>query len=231
MDEILFYIIINVFLIILIIVQQVLRAKRKDKIIVKSLKIGYYSCFFYSFGVMWFILAIFNFRMFIKYFNEVYSLLIPKYLNNWYDLFGYMNLTDLENMFSANKMHDEYWAVHMYTRKYDNMLTAVTQVLCGIAYLLRGLQLSYDTICPNGIYTKSGNYKWDRIMSYKWSEIERNKRNVEYYNLVCILNNTNSKVSKWFYWEGSKEISIEIKVENKDQVDQFLKKAIKKQGM
>ncbi|QEK11268.1 hypothetical protein FQB35_02165 [Crassaminicella thermophila] len=223
MNEILFYVIV-ILLILYIIMQQVKRLKIKDKVIVKSLNVSYSNLFL---GAMFLVLVILNFKTGLSYFNDAYSLLIPKYLNSWHCLFNYTDLTNLEKKFLANKMRDEYWTVHMYIRfVYYKIFIVVTQLLLGIAHLLKGIE--NDIIYQDGIYTKRGRYTWDRIISYRWGEAQSNKikkRNIEYCNLIFSLNNTNA--NKWFYWEGDREISIEINVEDRGKLEEFLKQAIK----
>jgi len=105
---------------------------------------------------------------------------------------------------------------------FDKLYIAILYTLVGLSWMLRSLRK--DIIYEYGVCTLDGNYKWNRIVSYKWGL--KNCRNskkgsIEYYNLVFNLNRR--KVAKWFSSEEYKEIILEIDINDKERIEEFLK--------
>lgn len=104
---------------------------------------------------------------------------------------------------------------------------AIIQSLLGIGWVLKSFKI--NILSQEGIYTKNGKYKWNRVKDYKWSlvkEIKHTKKGkMEYYNLKFRLDGT--KLDKWVIGQNNKEISIEIKEYDKEKVEKFLNEKIK----
>lgn len=107
----------------------------------------------------------------------------------------------------------------------DTLLRIISYMVLGSIYLLRGVQK--DLICEDGICTKKGNYKWDRIKDYEWGVREYigiKSQNFEYHYLTFTIHSRQSY--KWFIGSVNKKIYISIKVSDKKKVEEFLKQVV-----
>ena len=105
------------------------------------------------------------------------------------------------------------------------LYTVILYILVATIWLFRGFKK--DIIHESGIYFTDGNYKWNRVISYKWGVKECKKirkSSIEYYKLTFRL--YRNKIDKLFCGVEYKEIDLEIDIEDKERVEVFLKEII-----
>lgn len=108
---------------------------------------------------------------------------------------------------------------------FDSLYITILYTLVGITWVFRGFKK--DIIHEYGIFTGNGNYKWNKVISYKWGIREYRKirkDNIEYHKLTFRI--SRNKVDKWFCGVEYKEIILEIDTEDKERVNTYLKQII-----
>ncbi|MCY6355673.1 hypothetical protein [Clostridium sp. ZS2-4] len=218
-----YYILLIIFFILCSIISRVRKIKKQNKAVAIALR--EWDCGSFIVAIVWLLLAFVSFTRFREDFKQVYWLLVPKYISQWKHLFfHYDDLIRLENMFEKKEMYSEAMTVDDYTSSgLDEFYSGIIKALVGIVWLVRSFDK--DSICKEGIYTKNGDYKWKNIKSYKWGELESKKsrkKSLQYYSLE--FEAYSPIIKKVFKYDDIKQINMKISVDDKEKVEEFLKK-------
>ncbi|RKD26642.1 hypothetical protein SAMN02745883_02041 [Caminicella sporogenes DSM 14501] len=216
-----FQIIGVILIIMIIIVREFKKYKRRDSIIVKSIKRINHVYFFIS--LAFFVFVFFYFEIFLAYFLKAHRLLVPKYLNKWYEiLFRYEYLEVIKNNFKQKEMIKEYCIINWYLQMgLVYFFSGITYGLVAVDYMLRLFE--GNILYKDKIYTYNGSYDLNRLIDYSWNlnEKKTKKENIKYYDLKLKI--ANKKLNKWFTGEDTKTVYIEINCDDKEKVENFLK--------
>ncbi|MCY6353672.1 hypothetical protein [Clostridium sp. ZS2-4] len=220
--------IILISFILYLIIIRVRKIKRQDTAI--ALTVRKYSYGSLILSILWFLIAFLSFIIFKKEFKQIYGLLVPKYISQWKDLFfHYDDLINLRNMFMKNEMYLEALNVSSYiSNGLVQFYIGIIQALVGIVWLTRSFDK--DSICKDGIYTNNRYYKWKNIKAYKWGELESKENRKEHLQYYCLEFEVYSLIAyspimkKVFNLNGINKIKMKISVNDKQKVEEFLKK-------
>ncbi|MGK0466045.1 hypothetical protein [Clostridium sp.] len=166
------------------------------------------------------ILSIILFKIFLIRYFEAYSILIPDYLNKWYQMFDYNSMLTIKNTFFQKfiTIH-ELITINMFMGL--GLKTFSSSIMClslAISNLYRGLQRK--TISTKGIYYLGKSIKWVEIVEYEWKcLIKKNNinHNIEYYKLSLYVKN--DKFTKWFLSENTSKHTLKISSHDKEKVN------------
>ncbi len=119
-------------------------------------------------------------RFFLPSFFKAYTILIPNYLNKWYELFWLDNIIKYIHYFYINEMIFEAIDLVLY---YRILIFFVLSFPCLFISLYFGyLGLQRIVICKNGVYVAGKLIEWDNFKCFQCNGPIK-KKNQEYYYL------------------------------------------------
>ncbi|RKD31571.1 hypothetical protein [Thermohalobacter berrensis] len=173
-------------------------------------------------GILSIGLSLILFTLIQRDIKDVRYLYEKRYITNILQFFDEKYLDSLRSYFSNNKLIKDTFKLNLALSCFYKLLGGLATSLSGLVNFYTGIKKGQ--ICESGIYTNKGNYKWDKIVGYKWGEYyERkllNKKRV-YYDLIIILKN--SKFIAWFTKEPTKQITIRIESDDKEILDKYIR--------
>lgn len=170
-------------------------------------------------SIFYFTAFIIIFRIFLIWYLRAYSILIPDYLNKWYQIFDYNSLQIIKDIFFQNNRLLELHVITTFMNlKLDGLSMSIVLLTMGISQLYKGLQRK--TISNEGVYCLYKVINWIEIVEYEWQyPIRKNniKQNIKYYKLS--LNVKNSKFIRWLLYQDTVIYTLKISTHDKDKVD------------
>ncbi|WP_461206313.1 hypothetical protein [Clostridium sp. DL1XJH146] len=205
-----------VLLLALIIVQ-----KRKDKKINETMESKHFNQNNIVVSFIWFMFSIYSMIIFLGGYIKYYSFFIPKYLTKWYYMLSYKHIQQIDNILSQDM--DNMWreAIKVYSFEFG-----LKYFYFGILFLMNSIIFYHiaahkNQINNDGVYSGRSLYKWDDIKEFIWEKYPNKILISRYYKLTFSI--PRDKPVKWFQFGEIKELSIYVKLEDKDNVNDFIK--------
>lgn len=177
-----------------------------------------------SIGIVWALLFSVFAYFFLVSLRDVLYLYDGEYIKNIFQLFDYSYLKDLENYFTEKQMFSRAIDIIFYRSTSFRSVTWLTiSSTNSFVFLFRGFQR--QRICGDLLMTPKGNYKWDNVLEYSWSE-EINTRKLDYYSLYIKLRR--SKHEAKILNNDIQEVELRFNIDNKEKVEKFLSETIAK---
>lgn len=161
---------------------------------------------------------------FIDNLTDALYLLDGKHIKNIFQLFNLNYLKDLENYFIEKQMIHQAIDLIYYRSTFFKSITWII-ILSGNAFifLFRGLQK--QRICADMLMTYSGNFKWDRVLEYSWSE-ERKEGKQKYYTLYIKVKR--EKIDAKLLNDEFQQIELKLDTIHRSEADKFLRETVVK---
>ncbi|WP_461205818.1 hypothetical protein [Clostridium sp. DL1XJH146] len=162
--------------------------------------------------------------LFLKgYYLERYSFFIPKYFDEWYELFNYSEIIKIENLLRLDKDNFyDFFMVSSYVVELYELYAVFFMLICIAISLYIGIQ--NVEITSNGVLQRKDLFLWKDIKEYKWKEpskiiIQMDVRN--YYKLELYIDDKNQN-KKWLSIKPDK-VTLDVKFEDKEKADKLLR--------
>ena len=178
------------------------------------------------FGLIYFICFVVFSYLLVDGARDVYYTLGRKYINNVYQLFDLRYLTTLNKYFSENIMLIELNRLAYYQSMLLSILVWIIFTCC--SSLLKFYKAGQpNEILKNGIVVSGNFIKYDRIASYRKSDLHEKKwmsKNIKYYDYFIELK---SKNILWIK-DIKNEVKLHVSCGTEDLVNSSLESLIKK---
>ena len=201
-------------IVIVLILNDVIKKGELAPEVVARSKFRFNSELFFSLAAM--AIMLFMLSDFMKHYNKVYPILVPAYLDHWYELLW------LDNLRSLPSLPDDrttMFAILTYVHKLEQLLMNTPLFLTGFYFLYKGLRRA--VLCESGVSLVRRIVSWDHIKGYEWHGSGENSKSI----MLTLQRVPETKVEK--YLDIKSEIKLLIDLEDKDIVDKLLETKIK----
>ncbi len=212
-------IVIKIFIIIgiILITFEVLSSRKKSKAaIAKAHRTMNFSL---GLGGFWLVFCLVYLWFFIDALSGILYLFDGEHIKNAFQLFDLDYLKDLENYFIEKQMISKAIDIIFYRNSFFRLVTwIIISSINSFMYLYRGFQR--QRVFNDKIMTYKGNYKWENILEYKWSE------EMNYYSLN--IKAARSQVEAKLLNDDISKIKLRFSSEQRKKVDKLLRENIHK---
>ena len=192
----------------------------KDKIIAQSVKnkLNYE----FVFNVITAVLSAAAFLVTAERLKEAYDFLWQQnYMHSVLQMFNAKLLNDIESYAYANNKIVLYSTVLTIQHRLAGLLIFLVCFAAGVLNLISARHS--DAVTQIGIFTKGGILKWQQFTAYTWAGCSEEKaadNSAEYCRLELIQRN--GKLLTYILKEKESRITLKIRSEDKEKVDNFL---------
>ncbi|MBP1925101.1 hypothetical protein J2Z76_000958 [Sedimentibacter acidaminivorans] len=177
----------------------------------------------FIFGLANFICAIASITCFIYEAQDIYRLLKIDYISNVFQLLNFEFMEELREYFFQNTMITQLNHIVNFLNNAPNLIFWFNfNLWISILFFYEGFQK--NLIYKKGILVNSAIIDWNKIIDYKWSNVY--KRRIfdkgEYYNLVLTLPK---------FYDLNHEVKLRVNYNDRDKVDDILKKYTNKENL